>query len=166
MTTDDFSLRALVRDVKESSTLVDPGLIATEVDKRIGDEELRLALRQALRTFVRQVITEDRTRTQIAPFTPGGPSGAPSSWKVREVQAYQRALRDPVHVGQSQWKALGDCTAVDLAFAAVERDEQAQRNAAKARQYREAKRLLDEHEVDRVRDLPPEVLSRVLVNAA
>jgi hypothetical protein len=54
---------------------------------------------------------------------------------------------------------------VDLAFAASERDEQAARNAAKARQYREAKRLVEEHDVNRVRDLPAEVLSQVLVSA-
>jgi hypothetical protein len=81
--TDDFMLRHVVRDVLGATTLVDPGLIAAEVDRRIADDDCRLALRQALRMFVRQVITEDRMRHTIAPFTPGGPGGPPASWKVR-----------------------------------------------------------------------------------
>src|SRR4051812_42155092 len=117
---DTFSLRAFVREVAATCISPDIGVVAREVDAQIPPEHRDAALSQALRLFVRQVVSEQRLQTGIAPFTPGGPAGPPSSWKVTEVKAWQRALRDRVHVGGSDWKFFGDCTATDLTFASSE----------------------------------------------
>ena len=162
MTVDlDLNLRGLTRDVLRTSTLADPSDIADEVYRRIGEDQLRAALRDALRVFVRQVISEERSHTTIRPE-----SASPSA-KVAAIRDYwQRSLRDRVHASASEWKLLGDCSAADLDFAAAERQEQAERNAAKARQYRMLARLVEEHGAARVRDLPADVLMHTLGRAA
>lgn len=165
-TTTDFNLRALVREVLDASTLTDPGLVAAEVDRRINSRECRTALRQALRTFVRQVMTESFRAERVTAISQGaGTIAAPQSWKVREVAAYKRWLRSPVQ-GATGWKALGDCTVADLDFIAGYRDRKAAENKAKAREVRELKRLMVEQGAEQVRDLTAETLARILGRAA
>lgn len=149
-----FSLRALIREVGRTSLVADPGLLADDVYRRIPAEDRDAALQQALRQSVRQVMSEERMQTQItAPSSPG------TSAKVQGIRDHwQRALRDRLNVGEGVWKFLADCTAEDLIFAAEQRREQASRNRAKAAQFDTLRQQLDEHGVDRVGDLPANVL--------
>lgn len=158
-----FDLRSLVRDVFDNSTLADPGLIAEEVYKRIGPDEVYAALQASLRLFVRQVISERRMHTQMA--TPTNPDGV--SWKVGAIREHwRRSLQDSVHVGGSEWKRLGQCTYEDLKVAAAERREQASRNRAKAQQYEALANLVSDHGAATVAELPVDVLSAALGAAA
>lgn len=164
----DFVLRQVVREVLDTSLLSDPRELAVEVFTRIGATQRAEALQQALTVVVRQVISEQRHVTHIADPTrvqrPTTSSGPTRAGMVREW--WQRSLRDRIHVGQSNWKPLGDCTYDDIVFAAEERREQASRNNAKARQYQFLAGLLTDHDVKRVRDLPVETLARTLGTAA
>ncbi|NUQ97871.1 MAG: hypothetical protein HOY79_15390 [Streptomyces sp.] len=56
----DFSLRHLIREVLDSSTLSDPHAIAAEVARRIDDADLRTALEQCLADPVREEIRKNR----------------------------------------------------------------------------------------------------------
>lgn len=160
---DEFNLRALVRDVLESSTLADPTDVANEVMRRIPKSSQRAALVQALRAFVRQVISEQRMSIRITDGQPTLP--VVGSAKVAARREWAQALRLRV-AGLDGWKSLADCTYADLLHAAKERREQARRNSAKARQYELLASLLTEHSADRVRDLPQDVLRNAFEAAA
>jgi hypothetical protein len=56
----DFSLRRLVREVLDTSTMSDPHALADEVLRRIGNDDLRAALGQVLASMVREEIRSSR----------------------------------------------------------------------------------------------------------
>lgn len=158
----DFTLRILVQEVLRTSTMADPGQVADEVMRRIPRSMVRVALSQALRLFVRQVISETRISHQATP-TPAGPARSRKVASIRD--GWQRRLRDRVHCNGT-WKFLGECGYDDLLAAAAERRELADRNMAWARQYDEWARLLTEHDVATFSDLPVEVQMSALGRAA
>lgn len=51
-----FSLRHLIREVLDSSTMSDPHDVAPEVLRRVDDEDLRAALRECLPSMVREMV--------------------------------------------------------------------------------------------------------------
>ncbi len=164
-TTTAFSLRQLVREVAETTNLADPGEIADEVAGRVPDEHLRAAFTEMLRGFVRGVLGDERTFPRLpqpreTPEVPIRPVAR--SRKVAGIRAaWAKVLAERVHVGPdaSDWKLFGDCTTDDLDFMAQEREQIAEANHVKAEQYRKVRKLLVEHSVDTVRDLPEKVLN-------
>ena len=161
----DFILRTLVREVLRDSTIADPGTIADEVLRRIPRGAMRSALQQALRLYVRQVISEER----ISRANPGVPVATKParSTKVTAIRdGWQRRLRDRVHTGKGEWKFLAACTYGDLLAAAAERRELADRNSAWARTYDAWARLLPKYGVSTFGDLPVEALAAALGRAA
>lgn len=167
----DFNLRTLVREVSRTSTLANPGALADEVMRRIPEGESREALRQALRVFVRQVISEERPKG--SPGHPGGINPVPSrasssrSSKVGAIRdGWQRHLRARYHVGASEWARLGDCTRDNLFFIADDLDRKADQNKAKARGIRSLAAALTDHDVAKVSDLPAQLLMASLGEAA
>lgn len=170
----EFNLRALVREVAATSTMNDPGDIAEEVAKRIARKDTAEALRQALRVFVRQVISEQRPHSIGAPSSPvtspkfrsAGPA-ANRSAKVAAIRdGWQKHLRARYHVGDGQWSQLGDCGREQLDYIATFLDNQAAQKQAKARSIRRLAEAVTEHEVKRVRDLPAELLMTAFGEAA
>ena len=161
----DFDLRALVVATLKSSITPDPGAIADAVFASIGERDQPAALQQTLRLFVRQVHSESRLSTQISEPAPGGGNSGHSSKVAGIRDAWQKSLRDAVHVGAGQWKYLGDCGAADLLACAEQRREMAARNRAKAAQYDILRTLVLDHGVDRVRDLPANILVATLGRA-
>jgi len=176
-----YDLRADVKAVLESTSLTDPGEVADKVAESIPAKSLRSALRVTLRAYVRQVMAESRTLSapnfrpapvHPTPVSSGGHtrSGAQSrtaaagrSPKVRAIRdGWQRQLDARVHVGDSEWKFLGDCTHDNLNALAAEREANADKNRAWARHYRGLAALLTEHGAETVRDLPAEVLMPAL----
>lgn len=163
----EFNLRQVVRDVLRESDEADPGVIAGQVIARIPKSAYGAALSQAMRLFVRQVVSETRTSnappSNVRPIRP-----TPSkSWKGQGIRDnWQRRLKDRVHVGRSEWKLLGQCTYADLMAAASERQELADRNRAWARQYRAYASAVEEAEVETFADLPAEVQMHLLGGAA
>lgn len=102
-------------------------------------------------------------------------SGAPASQPVArssKVAAYQamglKWLESSLYTSQDPrgWKAIGDCTFDDLMFAVRNRRDQARRTLARAEQYETLAGLLRVHGVDRVRDLPADVLRGINGGAA
>lgn len=161
-----FSLRHLIREVAASSALTDPGALAKEVAKRVPEEHIHDAFEEMLRPYVRQVIAEGRTfparDSQQSKTRP--PAGRPGnrSWKRDGIKLeWAKVLRERVHVGPaaSDWKLFGDCDAADLDFMIEERERIADANHAKADQYRKVRRLVAEHGVATVRELPEQVLT-------
>lgn len=160
-TVSDFDLRTVVRSVLDSSNSANLGSLAEAVYDRIDPANHAEALRQTLRGFVRQMVSEQRP--DLAPPLP--PASAPSiaggqvpSAKVAAIRdGWQRALRSLVYVG-AEHKQLAACTAADLLFAAEYRREQAAANRRRASQFDALRQHLDEHGVATVGDLPAEVL--------
>jgi hypothetical protein len=187
----EFNLRQLIREVLRSSTMADPGDVATEVMRRIPARMIKTALTQVLRDVVRQVMSEERGKNsgaatvvetppppalRIAQPTLDDESSTPPpkpvpnrSWKRQAISdGWQKRLTDRIHVGQNarDWKLLRACTYEDLLFAATERRSLADSNAAVARQYDAWARLMNEHDVATFGDLPAEALMSALGRAA
>lgn len=172
----NFDLRALIREVADTSAATDPATLAKEVGWRIGRNYQGEALEQALPTVVQHVISRSRGNLSV----PGGhviadthvmrAAGAPNrSRKVAGIrEAWRRMLRYRVNIGPdaSDWKFLADCTAVDLDYAARLREDHARRNAERAAQLRHLAELLAEHGVATVGELPEPVLGDTLGGAA
>lgn len=175
-----YDLRASVKQVLDGSSLNSPAEIAAKVAEDVPSHALRACLRLTLAAYAAQIIREDRNYASPNFQTPasqtalgsqndvagGAPSAARRSWGARYRDAWQRSLTSRVHVGDSQWKQLGDCTYADLEAIAAERNRNAEKNAAAARYYNGLRALLTEHAVDTVRDLPTEVLMDALGRAA
>lgn len=162
-----FNLRSLVREVAANSTLRDPGALAEEVAKHIPAEHVAEALRQCLRVFVRQIVSEDRPHGSVGRAGISPPVQSSRSSKVSAIRdGWQRQLRARYAVGDGAWEFLGECTREHLTFIATELDKQASQKEAKARGMRGLAAALEEHEVERVKDLPAELLMNSLGAAA
>ena len=161
----DFNLRQTVRDTLDATTEADPGIIAGLVVAKISKADRDAALSQAMRLFVRQVITEERNnhRPNSSVVTPI----RHRSSKVAAIRdSWARRLNDRVHVGGSEWKQLRACSYDDLTAAASERQQMADRNAATAREYRAMASAVLDADVDTFGDLPVETQARILGGAA
>lgn len=161
-------------------------------DSRVW-EALAQVLRDAVRETMRSERTgnsftvsdgEPAAKPKLTVTPQGSPYSAPSpemngpverprvpnrSPKVSAIRdGWQKRLHDRVHVGAGggDWKLLKSCTYEDLIFAAKERHETADRNAAAARQYGAWARLITEHDVATFGDLPAEALISALGRAA
>lgn len=163
---DRFDLRALIREVCNTSTMTDPASIAKEVGRRIGRNQQADALDQALPLVVQHVISRYRAISVPQQRTAPAPNRSRKVASIRET--WRRMLRDRIAVGPAvgDWKFLGDCTADDLAYAAAIREDHARRNAARAEQLRQLVDLLVEHGVETVGQLPDQVLAARLEAAA
>lgn len=163
----DFNLRAVVRDALTGTNEPDPGVIAAQVLSRIDPGDRDAALSQAMRLFVRQVISETRVGHRPANVASLNARRSGHSAKVAAIrEGWQRRLRDRVHTGDSEWKLLGDCNYDDLMAAAGERQQLADRNSAWAREYRAMAHEVKVAEVARFADLPVETQARMLGGAA
>lgn len=172
----EFNLRALIREVADTSTIADPDTLAKEVASRIGRNHVRAALEQALPSLVQAMLSRQRGSFIV----PGdqmrvGPqgldvAGAPTSNRSRKVQGirsmWAAQLRERICVGPKSYKFFGDCDADDLNSAASVREDHARQNAANAARLREIADLLTKHGVDTVRELPDSILGAALSDAA
>jgi hypothetical protein len=173
---DGFNLRALIREVCESSTIADPATLAKEVSRRIGRNQQREALEQALPVLVQHVISRSRggfTDTPsghraIGAQTSRAAGGQPSRKVAAIRETWRRMLRDRVAVGpdRGDWKFLGDCTDDDLAYAEQIRRDHARANTAAADRLVTLRGLLAEHGAATVAELPDGVLADNLAAAA
>lgn len=169
-----FNLRALVREVVANSTMNDPGDLAAEVARRIQPDDMETALQQSLRVFVRQILSEQRPHIIAPPTSPVVSSRfgsvAPATNRSAKVAAirdgWQRHLRARYHVGDGEWAQLGDCGREQLDFISTFLDEQAAQKQAKARSIRRLAEAVTEHDVNRVRDLPADLLMVAFGEAA
>ena len=158
-----FDLRALINLVSDETQIADPGTLADIVLARITPKDRNAALSQSLRPFVRQIQGEARMRVSMIVPTEAEPSSstpARGSAKVAGIRdEWQRALSLSVFVGAEGYKLLGDCGHADLLFAASQRFDMAARNMAKGTQFERLAASVLESGVERLRDLPVEMLA-------
>lgn len=175
-----FDLRALTRQLLDTSDLSDPNALATELRAMIPDNDLAGALDQTLPGWVRHEMSLGRLKTSPGPTdlsesaetsskgaaTPGKP---PPNHRSRKLELLQKMasdrLRDRVK-GADCYKLFGDFTVDDLNHAAAVREEQARQNSDCAAEYRELARIITQYRVTYVRELPDAVLVAKLSNAA
>jgi hypothetical protein len=174
----EFDLRALVREVVETSDSPDPADIAKEVNHRIGRADRDAALEQSLRVYVQNYLSRTRYDrdmttapggqmngdTQVSTAAGRGSSGQSSS-KVTGIREWARMLRKPIALGTQSgapWKFLGDLNAEDCRVVAKIREDTARRNAARAKQFNELGELITEFGVTKISELPDETLARIL----
>lgn len=148
-----FSLNALIREVVAEDSSGDMRTMAKEVRRRIRPEEVEAALDQCLPVYVYDVARSN-----------GGDHGKPKgdrpvSAKVAARRAWWRArLEEKVAIAPGKFKSYGDCGFEDLEYAATLRFRAAEANQAAGRSMKVLSGLVREHKVERVRDLPEEVL--------
>lgn len=83
-----------------------------------------------------------------------------ASWKVRATQnqRLQAILNRAVYGLDGEWKHYGDCGEADLLVMVRSRRTKAEELASEADHYEKVVGLLREHDVEKVRDLPDDVL--------
>lgn len=154
----EFNLRSTIRAILADSDEADPGVIADLAFEVIDPDDMAAALRQSLRQFVRQIITEQRAHASVPPKV----HPHARSWKVQGIrEQWTRALAQRVFTGGG-WKLLRDCTRDDLLFAASERRENAARSIAVAEQYESFAEQLKRRKVMTVGELPADAQSAIL----
>lgn len=111
------SLTALIREVVADSPDAPPSKVAQVVAERTDAEHLHTFYTAALERIVSDVIRENRNATLN--------SKKGRSAKLEERRSWwARLLRERVHVGDSTYKAIGECTAEDFDFCINERLDQ------------------------------------------
>lgn len=171
MSTTDFSLRRAVRAVLDETDETDPGIIGGLAIDGLTRKDRDAALAEAMRPFVRQIISEVRIANRASSRARGDNAGARNaalSAKVAAVREdhWQRRLRDRLHVGGGKHKMIADCTYDDLIAAADERQDLAERNSAWAREYRVMASAVLDAGVATFGDLPAATQAAVLGGAA
>lgn len=158
MSTDrEFSLRKLCREVWEDLGGADYHVLAEKVARRIDRADLEAALDEALVEFARVFALGQRPplRKQKAG---AGQKNSARSWKVQGTRQMWPQLKAHIFTNDGQ-KALGKCTAADLIFHAELLEKQSRQLVRKASRERELAASLKAHKVDRVENLPDEVLA-------
>ena len=139
-------LRTLVREIADDHPQADPREIARHVAKLTPECEVRAFYTEALIPVVREQLRGERNAAL---------TNAVGSPKIAERRDWwQKMLASRAHVGDSQWKLLGDCTAVDLRFCIAEREAEITGIQAQAGLYQRLIDALAEHRVAKVADLP------------
>lgn len=151
----EFSLRALARQTWDDLGGCDYHVLAKEIQRRISAPDRDAALAEALTEFSRQFAVGLRPVLRKVPK--GGVR--PSSAKVTALrQSYHRQLRAHIFTKDGQ-KALGKCTYADLIFHADLLERQSRQLRDKAQRERSLAALLRAHQVERVENLPGDVLA-------
>lgn len=157
-------VRAVVRNVLDTSDSADPDELAAMISKLIPDEHLRDAFQQILPQIVRHEISLSRMRhsqpnAQSISAQPCRPTKNRTAL-IREDWQRQLAQRYPgVH---HNWKFLRDFTAEDCDFSAAVREKEATQLISAAQRLRRLGQALREHKAEVVGDLPEEVLRGLL----
>lgn len=162
----EFNLRALIAETLDHTDEPDPGVIAGQVLAKISSADQPAALSQAMRTFVRQVISERRNSIRPGVRSIGSAPSAPLSLKGSLIRdGWQRRLNDRIE-GADGWVMRGQATYEDLIHAAEFRETQARKNNAVARDLRNQASAVLEAGVATLGELSAETLMRVLGGAA
>jgi hypothetical protein len=153
----EFSLRVLCREVWEDLGGCDYHVLAKEVRRRIKAADRDGALDEALVEYSRVFALGQRPA--LSKQKPGaGKRNSARSWKVQGTRQMWPQLKAHIFTSDGQ-KALGKCTAADLIFHAELLEKQSRQLVRKASRERELAATLGAHKVDRVENLPDEVLA-------
>jgi hypothetical protein len=155
--TAEFSLRTLCRQVWEELGGCDYHILAKEVHRRIKAAERDAALGEALVEYSR-VFALGQRPTLGKQKAGAGQKNSARSAKVQGIRQTWPQLRAYIFTRDGQ-KAVGKCTAADLIFHAELLEKQARQLTRKASRWRDLGAALKAHKVDRVENLPNEVLA-------
>lgn len=157
----EVNLRQLIKDALTESHSADVYSVIDEiVDGRLSDDELRPALKIAMRDHVRKVNHELQRKPS---FFHEEPRKTPTKWdRVRKLNETGELaiLRMRMRVN-GEAKFFGDCTVEDIQSLVECRTEKARQTQAWAKRYSSVGALLEQHNVDRVRDLPAREIERL-----
>lgn len=142
----------------------DPGHVAERVLEQISDVEARVVAGVTLRDYVRRVLSlpnvpvvdSDESKPTLTMLD----GRRTSSWKVRATQnqRLEAILNKSVYGAQGEWKHYGDCSEADLLTMVKSRRDKADELISEGEHYEKVLGLLREHDVEKVRDLPEDVL--------
>lgn len=182
----DFDIRRLIQQVRYDIKSPDPTLITNEVLRRLPPEFREIALRQVLRSFVRNIVgsppptssSTDEPKSLGGTEHESGPvNGSPPApvhsgrssrmkkWREQGRQWRHAKLYGSTYVGEEhaekRWKYLGDCNVADLGFVIDYRYEMANANVGKAQWFEKVRTAVLEHHVKTVGDLPDDVVENL-----
>ena len=159
----EFSLRRLATEVWDEMGGCEYHVLAKEMARRIRPGDREAALGEAL---VQWSYLFNATVGHASPPAAGqgeGGAGQRNSGRSRKVAAiradWQRRMTRHISTADGQ-KAIGDCTAEDLIFNAEVLETLASANQRKAAWERRLAAAVEEHEAERVRELPDDVLAQ------
>ena len=141
------SLTALIREVALGHPDLAPNKIAQLVADSTPHDDVRDFYIIALESLVMDCIRRDRNATMNSKQSRSPKVDRRKSW-------WARMLRERVHVGNSEWKALGDCGVDDLEYCISERRDQVGALLGQIAKYEVIRDALVAHGVDTVADLP------------
>lgn len=153
----DFDVLAVLRDAIAQSPDPSPYTAALQVAAAVPDNQLRLALTQALHRLAPTVAgTQRRHALNACVSTRWHGDGAKTYRRLVATDAYQQLLDAPVPTGTG-WKRFRDCARDDLLHAANVRYRQAAANTAAGQLFEKFVAALDECGAVVVADLPVEI---------
>ena len=158
----EFSLRKLATEIWSEMGGCEYHVLAKELARRIRPADREAALGEAL---VQWAYLFNTTVGHASPPGTGqgeGGAGQQNSGRSRKVAAireeWRRRMTRHISTADGQ-KAIGDCTAEDLVFNAQVLETLATANQRKAAWERRLATAVEEHGVEKVRELPDDVLA-------
>lgn len=156
----EFSLRAMARQVWDEMGSPDYHALAKEIARRVPAAKREAALNEALVEYARHFVVGLRpTARRVRPGA--GQRNSARSAKVTAIRRTWPQLR-ATYLTKDGQKALGDCTRADVVFIAEHLERKARENQRKAGWMRDVATALGQAKVQRVRDLPDDVLAGLL----
>lgn len=154
-------LSSRITAILSTTDSADPREIAVLVAKSTSEAELREFYASSLVGTVRNVISSQRNRAIGHALNP-----ARSAKLSQRRDWWADMCASRIHVGDSKWMTLGECTVAELQFAANERRVDAEREFKRAESYDRLRALLTEHNVRTVGQLPGDAAGAVFGRAA
>lgn len=151
-----LNLRQRVREMLESTGEADPGVIAQKILADLNDDEIRAALEETLRAYVRMIMRDMRMVE-----TPSANASSKQAG-IRELAADRLRF----HIGNAEWRMLEEMTYENLIFAAKERRDIAQKNISQAARLENWAKAIKQAKVSTFGELPLDVQARLLRGVA
>lgn len=171
-----FSLRAIVRQVRDELATGDRYRIAKEALPRIPAEYRDAAFLEALAEVARSVVNSGHPQIRGVPPQPdalmprptASKAGNRNSARSHKVAAIRRAWPElrAIYVSIDKDKLLADYSSENLNALADWLEKQARHSSIKARKYRKLAVLMDQAAAEKVSDLPDDVLAAVFEGEA
>lgn len=152
-------IRDIIRAAaEEQGAEIDLDVLATAVAERTPKNRLMEFYTYALRQLVADVIRADRQMNlDNAMKDRAAPPPSNRSPKLKDRRDWwAEMLASHVHLGNSLYKALGDCTIDDLEFCVDERELNIRRIQGQVQNYRQLIQLMVKHGARTVAGLPPQ----------
>lgn len=142
-----MSLFSLVREIIAEFPTAHPHKLARLVVERTPEGNLEEYYLTALERVVGDVLRSSRNATMNSKQSRSAKTEQRRGW-------WAQMLTERVHVGESKWKPLGQCSADDLQFCISERQEQIGKLSGQIAKYEAILDAVLEHDAVVVADLP------------